>query len=404
MKTPKIVKNPSKEYFHKICIVGGGLTGSIMVLLLKKSNLFKPHEIGWINPKSTAHNDIRTTFYNKKSLELLETLGLLKNLRSRDYVFINKILVFGIKNSSPLEWNYSNSKLNFGSVIKNDIILNTLNEQLSDIKQHDSLVTNTQYDDFERTLYLKDKTRIKTHLVIAADGKSSYLRKILSIKTLPKKTNHIALSGFLQQSKNHDNTAIQAFTDLGPIGLLPFENKNVMNFVQSIEESKYKQILSKTKPEQYICDHLNNFFSHVELKFKPLTKVSAINKKLSSWKLDLNFIMNPTAYRTILIGDAAHSIHPLAGQGLNLALRDCSSVLKSLEDNLKFGRDLGDYSVLSFYKNDRLPKTIAMTAITDFLFYGFTSNSKKTKFFLTKGMGALNKSSLKNVFRDIASS
>ena len=127
------------------------------------------------------------------------------------------------------------------------------------------------------------------------------------------------------------------------------------------------------------------------------------HNKLSSWKLDLNFIVNPTAYRTILIGDAAHSIHPLAGQGLNLALRDCTSVIKSLKANLKFGQDLGDYSILSFYKNDRLPKTMAMTAVTDFLFYGFTSNSNKTKSFLTKGMETLNKSNLKNIFRDIAS-
>ena len=124
---------------------------------------------------------------------------------------------------------------------------------------------------------------------------------------------------------------------------------------------------------------------------------------MSSWKLDLNFILDPTAYRTILIGDAAHSIHPLAGQGLNLALRDCTSVIKSLKINLKFGQDLGDYSVLSLYKNDRLPKTMAMTAVTDFLFYGFTSNSNKTKSFLTKGMETLNKSNLKNIFRDIAS-
>ena len=403
MKSSESFKIPSKEYFHKICVVGGGLTGAIMVLLLKKANLFKPDEIGWIKPKVLTYNDIRTTFYNKKSLGLLKNLGILKNLKSSDYTSINKIQVFGINNSSPLEWDYSNSKLDFGSVIKNNIILDTITEQLNDIKQHDSLVTNTQYDEFERTLYLKNKTHIKTHLVLAADGKSSFLRKILSISTLQKKVNHIALSGFLQQSRNHNNTAIQAFTDLGPIGLLPFENKNIINFVQSIEENKYNQILSKTNPENYICDHLNSFFSHVDLKFKPLKKINKINKQLSCWKLDLNFIVDPTSYRTILIGDAAHSIHPLAGQGLNLALRDCSSVLKSLENHLRFGQDLGDDSILSFYKEDRLPKTMAMTAITDFLFFGFTSKSKKTRSFLSKGMETLNKSNFKNIFRDIAS-
>ncbi len=403
MKSVEIKKNLPKECFHKICVVGGGLTGAIMTLMLKKSNLFKSDEIGWIKPKIKASNDIRTTFFNEKSLELLKGLNLLKNLGSNDYTYIKKIQVFGMDSLSPLEWYYSEPELNFGAVIKNDIILKSVIEQLNDIKHYESLVTNTQHDDFERTLYLKDKTIIKTYLVLAADGKNSYLRKLLSIRAFQKKVNHVALSGFLQKSKNHNNTAIQAFTDLGPIGLLPFENTNIINFVQSIEESKCKQILSKTNPEQYICDNLNGFFSHVDFKFKPLKKVNQFNNILSSWKLDLNFIVNPTAYRAILIGDAAHSIHPLAGQGFNLALRDCSSVIKSISDNLKFGHDLGENSILNSYKDDRLPKTLAMTTITDFLFYGFTSKSKKTQLFLTKGMETLNKTKLKNIFRDIAS-
>ncbi len=402
-KSDKIKKSSSKEYFHKICVVGGGLTGAMMTLLLKKSNLFKSSEICWIKPRITASNDIRTTFYNKKSLELLERLGVMKSLKSDDYTFINKIQVFGINNSSPLEWDYSNSKSNFGAVIKNNVILKSVTDQLNGIRFYDSFVNNTRHDDFERTLYLNNKTQIKTHLVLAADGKNSYLRKLLSINTIQKKVDHIALSGFLQLSKNHNFTAIQAFTELGPIGLLPFGDKNIMNFVQSIKKSKYKNILTKTDPEHYICSHLNSFFSHIDLKFEPLKKANKINKKLSNWKLDLNFIINPTSYRTILIGDAAHSIHPLAGQGLNLALRDCSSVIKSLDYNLKFGKDLGDDSILRFYTDDRLPKTMAMTAITDFLFYGFTSKSIKTQLILTKGMQTMNESNVKNIFRDIAS-
>ena len=88
MKSAGITKNSSQEFFHKICVVGGGLTGAIMSLLLKNSNLFKSHEIGWIKPKIAASNDVRTTFYNKKSLELLESLGLLKHLNNKDYTFI----------------------------------------------------------------------------------------------------------------------------------------------------------------------------------------------------------------------------------------------------------------------------------------------------------------------------
>ena len=107
--------------------------------------------------------------------------------------------------------------------------------------------------------------------------------------------------------------------------------------------------------------------------------------------------------RAILIGDAAHSIHPLAGQGLNLSFRDCVSALNAIKNSLKFGNDLGDKYILNFYKDERLPKTIAMTAFTDFIFFGFTSTSSKTQKILTKGMEGLNRTNLKNIFRDLAS-
>ena len=129
MKSNNIIKKPSKEYFHKVCVVGGGLTGAIKTLLLKKSNLFKSDEIGWIRPKIRESKDIRTTFYNKKSLDLLHSLDVLKNFDINDYSFIKKIKVFGVNNSSPLEWDYSDPKLNFGPVIKNDIILKSVTEQ-----------------------------------------------------------------------------------------------------------------------------------------------------------------------------------------------------------------------------------------------------------------------------------
>ena len=393
----------SKENFYKICIIGGGLTGDIMALLLKKSNLFNSSEIAWIKPKTESKNDFRTTFLNKKSLELLKELKILDCLKKNDFNYVKKIKVYGQKKTSPLVWNYSSSEENFGAVIKNDIISDAILTKLKGIKQYESLVTNTTYNDFERTLYLKNKTYIKTNLLLSADGKNSQLRKLLYVNTLSKKTGHVAISGFLKQSKNHNEIAIQAFTELGPIGILPFGNKDIINFVLSVEEKKYKQIFLKKNPEQYICHSLDDFFSEIDLTFKPIKKVSKINNKLSVWPLNLNFVTNPTSYRAILIGDAAHSIHPLAGQGLNLSLRDCVSVIKSIEKSMNHGNDLGDKSILNDYKKDRMPQIIAMTAVTDFLFYGFTSKSSQIKSILTSGMVNLNNTNLKNVLRDLAS-
>ena len=397
------IKDLSQENFHKICVVGGGITGAVMVLLLKNSNMFKLNEIGWIKPKLKSKYDFRTTFYNETSLKLLNNLNILKKLKKNDYTSVKNIKVFGPNHSSPLEWDYFDTKRELGAVIKNDIVLNIIEDKLKDIKQYDSFVNNTKCKEFERTLYLENKTFINTHLVLSADGKNSYLRKLLSVKTIKKNTKHIAISGFLKQSKNHNSTAIQAFTNIGPIGILPYENKNLVNFVQSIEKVECKKILSKENPEYFICNELNKFFSHIDLNFSPINKINKIENKLSFWDLDLNLVLNPTSSRAILIGDAAHSIHPLAGQGLNLSLRDCGSALNAIENCLKFGNDLGDESILEFYKRERLPKNISMTAFTDLMFFGFTSTSNKTQSLLTKGMENLNKTNLKNIFRDLAS-
>ena len=403
MKSSKDRKETHQEYFHKICVVGGGLTGAIMVLLLKQSKLFKKNEIAWIKPKEKKHADFRTTFYNSTSIELLKSLHLIDNLNFDDYSTVNQIEVFGAKGSSPLIWNNSSSNSPLGIVIKNEIILNALIKLLNDIPKYGGTVTNTDINEYERTLYLDNKKTIKTHLVLSADGKSSYMRKLLSINTVEKNTNHIAVSGFLEQSKKHSSKAIQAFTELGPIGILPFENKNIINFVQSIEKNKLNSVLSQKEPEQYLCQNLNDFFSHTELSFMPLKKIKNTENKLSVWDLGLNLIVNPTAKRIILIGDAAHSIHPLAGQGLNLALRDCLSVIKAIKNSVEFGNDLSDKAILEYYKSDRLPYTLSMTAFTDFLFYGFTSTSAKTKSLLSKGMENLNKSKFKDIFKVFAS-
>ena len=163
---------------------------------------------------------------------------------------------------------------------------------------------------------------------------------------------------------------------MGPIGILPYDNKNLVNFVQSVKESECKKIFSKKNPEIFLCNELNKFFAQINLHFTPIKKINKIENKLSYWNLNLNFVLNPTSLRAILIGDAAHSIHPLAGQGLNLSLRDCVSALNAIRHSLKFGNDLGDKSILKFYKDERVPRTIAMTAFTDLMFLGFTSTTR----------------------------
>ena len=81
MRSLVAINDLSQENFHKICVVGGGITGAMMVLLLKNSKMFKLSDIGWIKPSLKSRDDFRTTFYNKTSLELLNNLNVLNKLK-----------------------------------------------------------------------------------------------------------------------------------------------------------------------------------------------------------------------------------------------------------------------------------------------------------------------------------
>ena len=132
------INDISQENFHKICVVGGGITGAMMVLLLKNSKMFKLSDIGWVKPSLKLKNDLRTTFFNNTSLELLNNLNILDKLKKNDYTPVKSIQVFGPNHSLPLEWDYVDTKREFGAVIKNDIVLNILEKELKDIKQYES--------------------------------------------------------------------------------------------------------------------------------------------------------------------------------------------------------------------------------------------------------------------------
>ena len=114
------------------------------------------------------------------------------------------------------------------------------------------------------------------------------------------------------------------------------------------------------------------------------------------------FVPKPTSQRLILIGDAAHSIHPLAGQGFNLALEDCFEVENVLEKSILTGKEFGHNDNLSLYNKNRNIRVKLMSISTTSLFYAFTQNSKILNDTLSKGMEYLNEKKLKNIFIKIA--
>ncbi len=384
-----------------VMVVGGGLTGSLMVYLLLSNKNLSKSKICWIKPKNKSLDDSRVSFYNSANVEKLSKSKFFKNIPEKEITVINEIQVLNKNQKKPLIW--KNSPY-MGFILKNKIVQKKLLNEIKNIKIYTSPVIQTFSNEFNRTIILEDDTVICSNLILAADGSNSNLRKLSSIKYFSHQLNHDAITGYLEIQNRNNNIARQAFLDEGPIGLLPVKSKqNYVNFVWSMKKCKAKEILQQETSSLIIAKKLNKFYKSYGLNFRPINDFSKKNKlKIHKWPLNLIYVPKPISQRLILIGDAAHSIHPLAGQGFNLALEDCFEVLNVLEKSVLSGKELGHNDNILLYNKNRNIRVKLISISTTSLFYAFTQNSKKLTEILSKGMEYLNDRNLKNIFIKIA--
>ena len=387
-----MIKNKNEENYD-VTIVGGGLTGKLMASILVNSNIIPEKKLCWINTDSKSSTDKRVSFINYNNfLKLKKSHGC--NFLKKNHIKISKIEIHNMNEKNPLNLEDKNSH---GIIIRNDILKENLNFPENNLVIHKSRVASTHCDQLYRYLILEDGKKVKTSLVLSADGNSSLLRKLSNINYINHALNHTIISGYLN-CKNFDMySAKQIFLKDSFIGLLPY-SKNMINFVWSLDNG----ILNKNSKFKYyneLIKRLNYFFSKENISFiSPKSK----NIKLQIYPIDVKYIQKPFQKRIALIGDAAHTIHPLAGQGFNLSIEDCFDVLKCLQNAKKIGKDFGEVSVLEEYNNLRKYRIKFITLVTTSLFYIF----KKQKYYLNKlinfSFEKIDKTSFKHIFKILA--
>ncbi len=392
-------KNKANNF--DVTVVGGGLTGSLMIYILLSNKNLSNIKICWIKPKEKNLSDDRVSFYNSANISKLSKISFFQNIADKEITVIKEIHVLNEKQNKPLKWK-KNPYMGF--ILKNKFVQKKLLDKIKNITIYDSYVVKSVSDEFNRTITLQNGNVIYSNLVIAADGSNSNLRKISSIKYLSHQLNHLAITGYLEIENSSDNIARQAFLKEGPIGLLPVMSKRkYVNFVWSVKKDFASEILEQDNSSLIICKKLNEFYKKYKLIFYPVrdfTKKRLL--KIYKWPLNLIYVPNPISQRLILIGDAAHSIHPLAGQGFNLALEDCFEVFNVLEKSILLGKDFGHDDNISMYNQKRNIRVKLISFSTSALFYTFTQKSKILNENLSKGMEYLNETNLKNIFIKIA--
>jgi 2-octaprenylphenol hydroxylase len=246
-----------------------------------------------------------------------------------------------------------------GHIVEDTLLRTVLADALGSAPQA-QLVIGAQIESIdaqasEVAVELKEGGSMRATALLAADGTESTVRRLLGLTTAGHRYEQTAVVTHVQSSRSHDDTAWQRFLPGGPLALLPLANGS-SSIVWSLQTADAERLLAASDAE--FLAELHGASAGV------LGDLTSCSKRVG-FPLQALHALRYTAPRVALLGDAAHTVHPLAGQGMNLGLLDAASVAAVIEDALLAGEDVGDLKVLRRYERERKGDNLAMLAVFD---------------------------------------
>ena len=362
-----------KEKQTDVLVVGSGLVGLVAAHCMSSLNynvIIVDKKI-FNKPKKTPM-DIRTVAVSEGSKQFLDSLFLWDGIKS--FVEpIKKIKVYDRSPSNKILFENFEVKKQLGYVVENNKFRTFLISKLKDKKNvkifFETGVKKIKIEESFVKSYC-EKLSIKSKLIIAADGKNSYLRKIMKNNIFKKNYSENALVLNFFHKKNLNNTAYEIFYKTGPLAILPMNSKSKF-FQSSIIWSNNKLLTQKllSCSNEFIANILDEKIGDI------IGQIMKINSK-QTFPLSAHINQTFVNKRIIYIGDSAHSIHPIAGQGWNLGIKD----IKNLEFVCKkksFNREeIGNEIFCKEYNSLSYKNAFQLYQITDKLNSHFKINDK----------------------------
>ena len=363
-----------------IAIIGLGITSKLAALALAKDTR-KVAIYGDENSKINSSNLV--TFFSSSSLSFLEDLGMQELINQFDK--INEISCSKLENytaNGKFQINFRDEKNDLGRVIINSKLNDELDKQIKKntniVTANKTKITDFQHKEGESVLYLENRDTVSTKLLIIADKKSHIIKKYFKNNTIRKKLNQTSV--VLDAIVETNNHAYQFFTKKGALALLPID-KNNASIIWSLENNALELEYSI----ENFSDEINKIFSDV-IGFIKI-------KNLQKYKLNFEFSKRITSNSIILIGDAAHSLHPIAGQGLNLSIKDIVELKNKINKFKYLGYALDSSLALAEYENARQNDNTVYTFATNYLDQILKNRNHLVNKISNLGINAINKSS-----------
>jgi len=357
---------------YDVLIIGGGLVGASLACALRASGL----RLGVIEAVPLAASsqpgyDDRTLALAYGSKRIFEALGVWEGIVA-EATPIHRIHIsdrghFGVTRLTAAEAGLPA----LGYVVPSRALGAALLKALEGSRQIDWLCPAEMRD----IRVLPDHAVVSIHhdgndkpltarLVIAADGAHSAVRQAMGIEALRTEYRQTAIVTTVTVSQPHANTAYERFTDTGPLALLPLR-QNDCAVVWSARAEEVKTILGWSDTE---------FLHQLQERFGDRLGTFTRLGRRASYPLALTRVPEQVRARLALIGNAAHTVHPVAGQGFNLGLRDVAAMADILADAQHAGDDIGDLAVLDRYADWRQHDNQVISLFTNGLIRIFSNN------------------------------
>ena len=374
----KIVNN-----LMKLLIVGSGPIGSILANCLAEHDL-DIVVVDKVSPAEslTAEYDGRTSAISRGSFNFLNSVGL-GQLLIDEGAPINQIHVSDQKSHNFVDFDAKYDGAPMGYIIENRNFRQYLYDHISH-KPNVKLIAPATVEDLQFnnngvTANINGE-KYRFDLCIAADGRNSITRDTAGITTQSWPYDQTAFVSVIEHTLPHDNIAFEHFTTSGPIAFLPM-NGNKSSLVWSINNIAADDLDSLTNEE--FCEVLQSRFGNYLGDLK-------ITNRLWKYPLSAQYAKSYFATRLALAGDAAHSIHPVAGQGLNLGIRDCETLNQLIKDQINLGLDIGSKVMLEKYQKQRMFDNATMLGITDTLVNAYSNSNPILGFIRSQALGVAN--------------
>ncbi len=348
----------------KICIIGNGLVGLSLAKALVNKNIavdvfYTKKHIKYDQTRTLGISKSNLEYFNKNILNIKKILWEIKNIRVNSENFNNKEIL-----------NFSNNNSQLFSILQNHKLYDLLHHKLN---KH-------RLFNFKKNLDLKKLLKLNYKLIINCDFNHDLTKKFFS-KKFEKKYNSFAYITTLDHKKIiQNNTAVQIFTNNGPLAFLPISN---------IKTSIVYSFRSKTSEDKF------DFYKLIK-KFNPKYQIIKMNG-ISKFELRSSNLRRYYKDNILAFGDLLHKIHPLAGQGFNMSVRDIKELISLIDDKVNLGLDI-DNTVCIDFQNRTKDKNYLFSKGIDWIYEFFNLDSKIKNDVFSRYINFISKNKLINGF------